>query len=150
MRQSFSLPASTNLPSAATAARLHRLEQEDVGSPCRLGGGGDEEVGAVEVDRVDLLELDEPADLDAARRVVLLDRLEIRVLDEHELALRDLETAHELVACDLPVVNRAPALLLDRRLTLAVQHPEGHVGLARGRSRRGRKPDRDVDEAEAD
>ena len=45
---------------------LHRLEQEHIRAARRLRGGGDEEVGAVEVDRVDLLEPDEAADLDRA------------------------------------------------------------------------------------
>jgi hypothetical protein len=59
IRQSFSFPASTKRPSAATSAVLHRLEQEHVRTALRLGPGRDEEVCAVEVDRVDLLEPDE-------------------------------------------------------------------------------------------
>src|SRR5262249_7691951 len=109
-----------------------------------------EVVGAIEVDRVDLVGPDEAGDLDRAGRVALLERLELLVLDRDELALADLPAAHELVARDLDVVDGAPALLLDRGQTGAVQHPELHVRLP-GSGRGGRRqPDGDVDEAEAD
>ena len=68
-----------------------------------------EEVRPVEEGRIDLVQADEPRDLDRPRRVALLDRLEIRLLDEHELALRDLPALHDLVLADLPVVNRTTA-----------------------------------------
>src|SRR5262249_37016901 len=103
-----------------------------------------------EVDGVDLVRADEARDLDRARRVALLERLELLVLDRDELALRDLPAAHEVVGGDLDVVDGAPALLLDRRQALAVQHPELDVRLpCRGRGR-GSQPDRDADESEAD
>src|SRR5205085_5848404 len=98
----------------------------------------------------DLDERDEARDLDRARGVALLDRLEVGVLDDHELALRDLPALHELVVRHLALVHRAPALLLDRRAALAVQRPEGDVRGTGLRRRRGRKADRDGDEADAE
>src|SRR5665213_1527225 len=46
-------------------------------------------------------------------------------------------------------MNGAPALLLDRRPTLAMQQPEGDVRLAGSRLRRRRQADGDVDKPEA-
>ena len=129
---------------------LHRLVQQHVGTACGFRAGGYEVVRPVEVDGIDVGELHEAADLDRAARVVLLDRLEVGVLDGHVLPLRHLPPAHELVGFDDPLVNRAVALLLDRRPAFAVQQPERHVRLAGGRLRSGREADRDVDEAEAD
>ena len=68
------------------------------------------------------------------------------VLDDHELALRELPALDELVRLDVALVLRAPALLLDRRAALAVQRPERDV-LA---LLRDGEPDRDRDEAEGD
>ena len=87
-----------------------------------------EVVRAVEVDRIDLVERDEARDLDRARVVGELDRLEVGVLDDDELALRDLPALDDLVRPDLAIVRRAPALLPDRRPALAVELPERHVG----------------------
>jgi polyisoprenoid-binding protein YceI len=50
------------------------------------------------------------------------------------------------IRLDVALVDGAPALLLDRRRALPVQSAERHI-LTLGRKR---KPDRDVDEAEAD
>ena len=79
-----------------------------------------------------------------------LDRLEVGVLDDDELALRDLEPADDLVLRDLAVVGRAPALLLDRRRALAVEEPERDVRLPRGGLRRRGEADGDRDETEAE
>ena len=56
----------------------------------------------------------------------------------------------KLVVVDLAVVLRAPALLPDGLQALAVQHPERHVRLPRGRLGRGREPDGDVHQSEAE
>src|SRR5205823_8692910 len=118
--------------------------------PRRRLSGGYEEVGAVEVDRVDRIDGHEAGDVDRTRVARALDRLELRVLHDDELALRDLPAAHDLVLRHLAIVEGAPALLLDRRQALVVQHPEGHVRLPRSRLRRRREADGDVDESEAD
>src|SRR5205814_7340114 len=51
---------------------------------------------------------------------------------------------------DLTVVLRAPALVLDRRPALPVEHPERHVRLPGSRLGGQGHPDGDVDQAEAD
>ena len=68
-----------------------------------------------------------------------VERLELLVLDEHELALRDLPALDDLVGPDVALVHRAAPLLLDRRAALAVQHPERDV---RRRARRASSPAR--------
>ena len=132
------------------ARLLHRSQEQNI-RPLRSGLTGRRQViGAVEEHGIDFLGVDEPRDLDRFRVVGLLDRLEVGVLDDHELALRDLPALHELVALDLAVVRRAPALLLDRREALTMQGAERHVGLPGGRFRRQGHSDRDVDQAEGD
>ena len=121
------LPREDEAAERGDVRLLHRLVEQHVRPPRGLGARGHEEVRAVVVDRVDLGELHEAADLDRAARVVLLDRLEVGVFDHHELALRDLPAAHELIRLDIALVHRAPALLLDRGATFTVQHPERDV-----------------------
>ena len=120
------------------ARLLHRAQQQHVRPALRVGVRGREVVGAVEVDGVDVLEPDEAQDLDRLRALER-DRLEIGLLDEHVLALRELPALDELVRLDVALVHRAPALLLDRRAALAMERAEGHVAAAgsRGRARRG-------------
>jgi hypothetical protein len=113
--------------------------------PLRRGVGRRQVVGAVVVDRVDLLQVDELLDVDRLRARER-HRLEVRFLDHHELALGELPALDELVRLDVALVERAPALLLDRRAALAMERPEGHV-LA---LLRHGEPDRDVDQAEVD
>ena len=48
---------------AAHAGLLHRLEQEDVGPPLRGGRRRREVIGAIEVDGIDLVEVDEARDV---------------------------------------------------------------------------------------
>src|SRR5205085_10481379 len=74
------------------------------------------------------------------------DRLGVGLLDDHELALRDPPALDERLGLDVALVERAPALVLDRRAALPMEGAEGDVG-ALGRDR---QPDRDADEAEAD
>src|SRR5439155_592736 len=87
----------------------------------------------------DLVELDEAGDGDRSRVVRRRKGLEVGVLDEDELALRYLPALDDLVVRDLAVVLGAPALVLDRRPALAVQHPERHVRLPGSRSRGARR-----------
>src|SRR4029079_17264386 len=90
---------------------------------------------------VDLAERHEALDVDRARVVAALERLELGVLDDDELPLRELPPLDELVCRRLWVVCGAPALSLDRREVLAVQEAERDVRLAGGRLRRRREPD---------
>ena len=124
---------------------LHGPQKEDVRTPLRLGVGRREVVGAVEVDGVDLLDRDEAEDVDRLRALER-DRLEVGFLDHDELALGELPALDELVGLDIALVERAIALLLDRRSALAVEGAEGRVLALLG----DRQPDRDVDEAEVD
>ena len=124
---------------------LHRAQQEDVRLSLRVGVGGCEVVGAVEVDGVDVLELDEAQDRDRLR-AGQRDGLEIGLLDEDVLALGELPALDELVGLDVALVHGAPPLLLDRRAALAMERAERDV-LPLGRQG---EPNRDVDEAEAD
>src|SRR4051812_41011093 len=144
------LPGEDEAAERGHTRLLHRLEEQDVRAARSLGAGRDEEVRAVEVDRVDLLEPNEPGDVDRAARVALLDRLEVGVLDLEELTLRHFPPANELVGLDVALVHGAPPLLLDRRAALAVKHPERDIRLAGSRLRRRREADGDVDETEAD
>ena len=83
-------------------------------------------------------------------RRVAIDRLEIGVLHDHELALRHLPAADDLVGPDVLLVERAPALLLDRRLALSMKKAERDVRLPGRRLRRRRQADGDADQPEAD
>ena len=150
MRQSFSLPASTNDPSPTTPDSRIASSSSAYGRRCASVRGRDEVVGAVEVDRVDLARRDELLDLDRPRRVVLSSASSSASSTGTNWPFATSQPAHDLVGRDLDVVDRAPALLLDRRQALAVQQLELDVRLARRRRRRRREPDGDVDEAEAD
>src|SRR5436190_11093147 len=143
-------PAQYEAADAAHAGLLHRLEQQHVRAPLGRVRGRREVVRAVEVDGVDVVELDKARDVDRARVVVLRDRLEVGVLDDHEFALRDLPALHDLVRADLAVVRGAPALLADRRPTLAMKRAEADVRLLRLRRRRESQANGDVDQAERD
>src|SRR4029078_2403282 len=98
--------------------------------------GGCEVVRPVEVHRIDLIERNEPGDVDRARVVVLLDRFEVGVFDDDELALRNLPALDDLVGADLTLLGWAPALLADRGLALPMERPEADIRLFRlGRRR---------------
>ena len=133
------------LPDRGDVRLLHGAQKQDVRPPLRVVVARREVVGAVEVDRVDVVERDEALDVDRLRAREG-DGLEVGLLDEDELALRELPALDELVGLHVPLVERAPALLLDRCPALAVERPEGHVLplLRHG------EPDRDVDQAEVD
>ena len=139
------LPPEDELADRGHARLGHRAEQEHVRPPSCLGARRSEVVRAVEIDGIDVLERDEAQDLDRLRALEG-NRLEIGLLDDHELALGDLPTLDELVRLDVTLVERAVALLLDRRPTLPVERPERDVRSLGGE----RQPDRDVDQAKAD
>ncbi len=128
----------------------HRLEQQDIRSALRCGCVRDEEVRPIEIDRVDGVALHEAGDLDRPGVVLSLDRLQIGVLDDQELPFRDLVPADDLLLRHLAVVHRAPPLLLDGSSALSMEESEGHIRLPGSRFRRGREPDGDRYEAEAE
>ena len=71
----------TNRPSAARSVAAHHLDQQAVGAQRALAlAGRDQEVGVVEVDRVDVVEVDERLDVDRPR-LARLDRRELLVGD---------------------------------------------------------------------
>ena len=150
-RHSDSRPERTKRPIATHAGLAHRLQQQPVGPPLRRGGRrergsrcGRARSGSTSVERHEL------RDLDRTRVVVLLERLQLLLLDDHELALGDLPALDQLVGADLAIVLGAPALLLDRRQALAVQQTERDVRLAGGRLGGRRQTDRDRDQAEGE
>src|ERR671925_528686 len=71
---------------------------------------------------------------------------QVLLAPEHELADRGHPALDQLLRLDVALVQRAVALVLDRRPALAVERAEGDV---RALGRDG-EPDRDVDQAEAD
>src|SRR4029453_9815701 len=101
-------------------------EQEDVRPALRLRVRRRQIVRTVEVDRVDLLDRDEPEDVDGLR-ALKRNGLQVGLLDEHELALGELPALDQLIRLDVALVERAVALLLDRRPAFAVEGAERRV-----------------------
>src|SRR5258705_4245050 len=98
-----------------------------------------------EVDRVDLVEIGEVADVDGAGELDG-EPVEVLVFERHVAALLDLEPANDLVRVD-PLTVVTPDLLVgDRRQVLLVEEVEAEL-LRLGRRKH---PDRDVDKAERD
>ena len=115
---------------------LQHLPEQHVRAARGRRRRGDEEVGAVEVDRVDLAERDEPLDVDRARRVLRARSPRGRRPRRSRTGPSPPPSPDDLVALDLALVHGAPAAVLDRRLALAVQLPERDVRRARRRLRR--------------
>ena len=127
-------------------AAAHDLEQQLVGA---LGAfavaRGQEEIGVVEVDRVDVLEVDEGLDLDRAG-LARGGQRELLV-GEHDLfAVVELVAVPDLLVGDLAVLVGAEAVRLDRRAVLLVQLVEVHVEVAHG----AEELHRHVDQPEAE
>src|SRR5258705_150057 len=98
-----------------------------------------------EVDRVDLVEIGEVADVDGAGELDV-EPVEVLVFERHVAALLDLEPANDLVSVD-PLTVVTPDLLVgDRRQVLLVEEVEAKLL----RLRRRKHPDRDADKAERD
>ena len=123
---------------------VHGLPEQGV-RPGVLVAGRGQPVGAVEVDRVDLVEVDEVGDLQrpgpAGRH-----RVQLVGLDDHVLAVADVGTLHDLVELDL-----APGALVDP----LVAHPVGGAALElvevdRVVLGRAEHPDRDRHQPERD
>ena len=75
----------------------HRAHEQPIRAALGDGLRGDEEVGAIQPHRIDGVERDEVGDLDHARVVVALDRLQLGLLDDDELPLGYLEPLDEVV-----------------------------------------------------
>ena len=113
------LAAQHELGDGDLPARLHRPQQD----PERLlpAGVRAEEVGFVEVDRVELAGVDELPHCDgpAGDRATVL---QVLVRDDHVLVLADLEPLDDVLARHFFVFPRALHHLPHRRLVLVVQH----------------------------
>ena len=124
----------------------HDLAEQTVGSERSVVvTGGDEEVRMIEVHRVDVGEVDELLDVDRSG-LARLDRLELEIGDDHLIAVVQLVAVGDLLAGDLDLLLRTPALHLDRRAVLLMELAEMEVEIAGG----GHHRDRHVDEAEAE
>src|SRR5919197_2988498 len=104
-----------------------------------------EVVGLAVVDRVDLVERDEVADVDRVRELDV-EPVEILVADLDVAALLDLEAADDVVGVDRLAVVAPHLLVGDRRHVLLVQEVEAEL-LRLGRREH---PHADADEAERD
>ncbi len=125
------------------ARLLHRAQQEEIDllRPVRRP----EVVAPLEDDRVDLVALHEVEDLDRAV-ALLLGRLEVLVLEVHELAVGDLVRLDDLVGRHLLALLLADLLVADPRAVLLVDEMELEVVLVD----RAVHPHGSIDEAEGD
>jgi hypothetical protein len=106
------------------------------------GAVGRQVVRAVHVDRIDLGVVGELDQVDDARGLDA-DLLDVLVVDDDVATLLEFVAFHELRVGNVTLAVRAPALLLDARLALAMELVEGN-----GRGRLGGREHlhRDVDE----
>jgi hypothetical protein len=102
-----------------------------------------EEVGLLEEERIDLVQIDELVDLQGAV-VVCLQRLDLFIGEGDVLALRDRIAADQLIGIDDLLVMRTPPLAIDARPAARVQQIEVDIFRMGGRI----ETDRDGDEAE--
>ena len=131
------------LRDGGVAGLIHGVDEQMV----RFAAGvfGNQVIRAVEVERVDLVHLDELEDLHAVGRL-RLDLLDLRVLHEDILVFDVLVPLDNLGALDRAVTRRAVQLLAHARVTRAVQLVEAHPFAAR----RGEQAHRDRDQAKGD
>ena len=101
-----------------------RFAQQRVGALAALGGN--EVVGRLEEAIVDLVRLDEAADVDGAG-LLERGRLEVFLRQDDEAALLVLVALDQLFPRDRLALARADALELHRRLVLGVQHAEARA-----------------------
>src|SRR6266702_874929 len=104
MAARYCLVRMTTLPMAAlpffSALLLHGLEQQPVRLLGRLAVGR-QVIGVLVVDGVDLVEVDEVADVDGLRRLGSVGR-ELVGVDHHVLTLLDLVSLDDVRVVDLP------------------------------------------------
>ena len=110
------------------AGLFHRLGQQRVGPAA--GFIRHQKIRRFEVDGIHFLVLHELQDLHRLRGFGF-DLLDFFRFDNDVLALAILVALDDLVAFDDALVMRAPELLFDTRVVVAVQHVEGDVIAAR-------------------
>ena len=115
-------------PDRDLVERLHRVDQQRVRLLAALVGN--EVVGLLEVERIDVVEVDELLDLDlvAALRA---QRVDLRRLDDHVPALRDLEAALDPVGADLFAGRVRNLAVADARAGSLLELVEAHVFVLR-------------------
>ena len=104
-----------------------------------------EVIGLPKVDRVDLVEGDEVADVDGVGELDV-QPIEILRLDRHVVPLLDFEGAHDVVRVNVLAGVLADLVVADRLEVAAVDEVEPQLARARG----GQHPDRDADQPERD
>src|SRR5438067_958180 len=135
------LPASADEDHAAVLA--HGFAKERVGLDAGLLGH--QVVGLLEVDRVDVLQLDELDDVDGPGRLHG-HGVEVLVLHDDVLALLVLVALHDVLVGNLFTTDRTGPLVLDPPVVLVVQLVELEGLLLGGRV----EADRDRNESERD
>src|SRR5256714_872264 len=126
---------------------LPRLLERPDEQPVRLLGAllRLEVVGLAEVDRVDLVQVDEVADVDRPRQLDV-EPVEVLVLERDEAALIDLEAADDVVAVDVLAAVAAHLVVADRLQVALVQEVEPELlrlGRADHSHRHADEPKRD-------
>ena len=93
-------PTDRQLPQPDLARRAQRLAQHHEGFLGEIVGGGDV-IGLLEIERIDLVGLDE---LHQLKRLLALDpdRLDFAVLEQHIIALGNLVARDDVVLVDRP------------------------------------------------
>ena len=137
------LAAHHDAPDRDLVERLHRVDEQRVRLLAALVGH--EVVGLLEVERVDVVEVDELLDLDLVAPL-RAQRLDLARLDDHVLALRDLEAVHDLVGGHLVAGLVGDLAVADARAGPLLELVEAHVfALRRADELHGH-----LDESEAD
>src|SRR4051794_3525430 len=133
-------------PECGAVGALHDLHEELVRAEVALRlAHGREEVRVVEVDRVDLVDVDERLDVDRPR-LARRGGGEVVVGEQHLLAIVELVAMGDRLEGHLLVLLRAEAPGVDRGAVLLVELAEVDVEVAHGAVER----DGHVDQAEAD
>ena len=118
----------TTRPIATLLSDCHRVDEQRVRLLAALVGH--EVVRLLEVERIDVVEVDELLDLDLVT-ALRLERLDLRRLDDHVLALRDLEAALDPVGGDLFAGRVGDLAVADARAGSLLELVEAHVFVLR-------------------
>ena len=120
-RSEVLLVADDHLRDAHLPGLVERLDQKAIGLLCPLLRN--EVVRLAEIDRVDLFERDEIADVDRVRELDV-EPIEVLVLEWNEPALLDLEPADDLVGVDMLACVLAHLVVADRGQIVLVEEVE--------------------------